>query len=49
MRQPRLLALALSLCVLYEVSVQFSKFNDKRRGREVESFENLSDDEASAI
>ncbi|AZI59467.1 twin-arginine translocase subunit TatC [Nakamurella antarctica] len=44
-----MLALALSLTLLYEVSLQFAKFSDKRKRRKVGSggFEGLGDDEAS--
>lgn len=47
-----MLALALAMCFLYEISVQVAKFNDKRKGRhhpEEEQLRNLADDEASAI
>lgn len=43
-----MLALALALTLLYEVSLQFAKFNDKRKGRaEAEAYAELPDDEAS--
>ncbi len=47
-----MLALALSMCLLYEISTQIAKFNDKRKGRndpEGEVLAGLSDDQASAI
>ncbi len=47
-----MLALALAMVLLYEISVQVAKFNDKRKGRhnpEQEALANLTDDEASAI
>lgn len=47
-----MLALALSMCLLYEISLQVSKFNDKRRGRddpEGEALASLSDDQASSL
>jgi sec-independent protein translocase protein TatC len=44
-----MLALAVALVVLYEVSVQFAKVNDKRRGRRSEDYSALADDEASPI
>ncbi|MTD16805.1 twin-arginine translocase subunit TatC [Nakamurella sp. YIM 132087] len=44
-----MLALAISLCILYELAVQVSKFHDKRKAKRlaVEGFGELSDDEAS--
>lgn len=45
-----MLALALSMCLLYEISTQVAKFNDKRKGRnDPEALASLSDDEASPI
>ncbi|MEO5832865.1 MAG: twin-arginine translocase subunit TatC [Nakamurella sp.] len=47
-----MLALALSMCLLYEISLQVSKFNDRRKGRnnpEEETLASLSDDQASTI
>ncbi len=47
-----MLALALSMVLLYEISLQFAKFNDRRKGRdnpEEEALAALSDDEASAV
>jgi sec-independent protein translocase protein TatC len=47
-----MLALALSMCLLYEISTQVAKFNDRRKGRndpEAEQLAALSDDQASAI
>lgn len=44
-----MLALAVSLCLLYEFSVQFSKIHDKRKDKRLaaESFTDLDDDTAS--
>lgn len=47
-----MLALALSMCLLYEISTQVARFNDRRRGRdnpEAEALAALSDDQASAL
>jgi sec-independent protein translocase protein TatC len=46
-----MLALAVPLCVLYEIAVAVARWNDKRRARrEAESeFAGLSDDEASPL
>lgn len=46
-----MLALALPLCLLYEIAVAVARWNDKRRARrEAESeFAGLSDDEASPL
>lgn len=44
-----MLALAVSLCVLFELAVQVSSIHDRRKGKRLaaEGFANLSDDEAS--
>lgn len=44
-----MLALAVALCVLYEIAVQVSKIHDKRKGRRLaaEGFGDLADDQAS--
>jgi sec-independent protein translocase protein TatC len=42
-------ALAVAMCLLYEVSVQVAKFNDRRRGRNSEDYSELADDEASSL
>ena len=46
-----MLALVVSLSILYEVSVQVSKLNDKRKGRvaAAEGLAGLDDDEASSL
>ena len=44
-----MVALAGAMTLLYEVSVQVSKFNDKRKGRNAEDYSNISDDQASPI
>lgn len=43
-----MLALAVSLALLYEVSVQVAKLHDRRKGRR-EATSNLSDDEATPL
>ncbi|AWB81907.1 twin-arginine translocase subunit TatC [Corynebacterium yudongzhengii] len=41
--------LALSMCVLVELAFQFCRFNDRRRGIDNESFDDLDDEEASQL
>lgn len=42
-------SLAVALCVLLEISIQFSRINDKRRKREQPDWMSLPDDEASPL
>src|SRR5699024_7844765 len=46
-----MLALAVALCLLYEVAVQVAKVHDRRKARRLaaEGFGDLSDDEASPM
>jgi sec-independent protein translocase protein TatC len=44
-----MLALALALTVLFEVAVQVSRLNDRRRARNAEDWGALSDDKASSL
>ena len=44
-----MLALAVAVTVLVEVSIQFARFNDKRRGKKTDSWDDLDDEEASPI
>lgn len=44
-----MLALAVAVCVLVEVSTQFARINDKRRGKRAAEWEDLDDDSASSI
>ncbi|MFF2550022.1 twin-arginine translocase subunit TatC [Nocardia sp. NPDC058058] len=44
-----MLALALALTVLFEIAVQIARINDKRKARNAENWNNLSDDEASPL
>ncbi|WP_067685746.1 twin-arginine translocase subunit TatC [Nocardia jejuensis] len=44
-----MLALALALTVLFEVAVQIARINDKRKARNAQAWNNLSDDEASPL
>ena len=44
-----MLALVVAMSLLYEVSVQIAKLNDRRRGRNVDDYSQLEDDQASAL
>ncbi|MEC3917219.1 twin-arginine translocase subunit TatC [Nocardia sp. CDC160] len=44
-----MLSLALALTLLFEIAVQVARFNDKRRARNAENWDNLADDEASPL
>lgn len=44
-----MLALALALTVLFELAVQIARINDKRKARNAEKWDSLSDDEASPL
>ncbi len=44
-----MLALALALTLLFEIAVQFARFNDKRKARNAEAWGKLADDEASPL
>lgn len=44
-----MLALAVAVTVLVEVAIQFSRFNDKRRGKKTREWDEFDDDEASPI
>nr|WP_212763234.1 twin-arginine translocase subunit TatC [Gordonia araii] len=44
-----MLALAFALTILLEASIQFARFNDRRRARKRARLEDLADDEASPL
>lgn len=44
-----MMVLALTLVVLMELALQFTRFHDRRRARHVSEWEGLSDDEASPL